>query len=623
MSTAAGRRRIIGATRGQRRSALGAMPLLALSAAAGLILVALGNTASREGLASAQPLFWGGLVVIYAPIALRLLSTSASREERLALSVLLGVALYLVKILYSPTAFTLHDELATWRQTSDFLETGHPLSPNSLVTGYAGFPGLEAISAALSNLSGLAIFPSGTIVIGIARLLLMLGLFLFFERATGSPRAAGIGIAIYVCNPSFYYFDSQFAYESLALVIAAAILLVALQWTERNVAPGGWNWPGMAVATALFAATLAVTHHMTSYVLTLFLAAWTAIAAIAAKRIRWGTGPLIATLMVGGAAFLWFFLEARQVTTSELGSVFEQTIESVVHLITGESGSKTLFQSAGQTNTTAARILGVASIVPLLAVIPLGLWRTWRGREENPLWRALALVALLYPAALLLRLTQAGTETSQRASEFVFVGLAFICGLLISERTWRGSRASEAAKAGGATALLTVIFVGGLIIGESPATRQPGSFVVGGESRSITPQGGSAAAFAAHKLPVGSRVIVDRPNSTLLASYGRLERVTGSIGGISVWRVFFTRRFDEIDQRVISNDAIDYIVVDRRLSHETPLGGYYFDRSESGANKYLRPISAVSLRKFNDTGGLSRIFDNGAIAIYDTSGLRE
>ena len=66
-------------------------------------------------------------------------------------------------------------------------------------------------------------------------------------------------------------------------------------------------------------------------------------------------------------------------------------------------------------------------------MIPLGLWRTWRTPDSSPLWRALALVALLYPVTLGLRLTQAGTETSQRASEFVFVGLAFVAGLLIGE----------------------------------------------------------------------------------------------------------------------------------------------------------------------------------------------
>ena len=213
--------RRMGAVRNRRgpRLSFGLAPLLALTAAAGLVLVALGDNAARISSGEAQPLFWGGLVVIYMPIALRLLSVSASREERMALALLLGGALFLVKVIYSPTGFTLHDELATWRQTSDLLATGHPLTSNPLVTGYAGFPGLELFTAAVSQLTGLRIFIVGLAVIGTARVVLMLALFVFLERAAGSARAAGIGIAIYACNPSFLYFDSQFGYESLAIVI--------------------------------------------------------------------------------------------------------------------------------------------------------------------------------------------------------------------------------------------------------------------------------------------------------------------------------------------------------------------------------------------------------------------
>jgi hypothetical protein len=169
---------------------------------------------------------------------------------------------------------------------------------------------------------------------------------------------------------------------------------------------------------------------------------------------------------------------------------------------------------------------------------------------------------------------------------------------------------------------MTVIFLGGFIVGESPVTRQPGPFLVGGEARAISPQVLAAAQFAASKLPPGSRVLVDRPNSTLISSYGYLDRVSGSIEGISVTRVFTSKRFDAIDQRVISNDEIDYIVVDRRLTHEPPAGGYYFESTEPDANTYENPLDLAALRKFNRLRGLSRIFDNGAIAIYDTSGLR-
>ena len=261
-------------------------------------------------------------------------------------------------------------------------------------------------------------------------------------------------------------------------------------------------------------------------------------------------------------------------------------------------------------------------MLPLLAIIPLGLWRTWRGSDTSPLWRAFSVVALFYPLTLLLRLTQAGTETSQRASEFVFLGLAFVAGLLVNELRPPRERLLRIAGALGLGVLATVIFVGGFIVGESPATRQPGPFLISGEARSVSPQGIAAAKFAAAELPPGSRVLVDRPNSTLLSSYGHLDRVTGSIDGIAVTRVFLSRTFDRTDQRVISDDAIDFIVVDRRLSHGLPVTGYYFESSEPLANRYRKPLSRFALSKFDHVAGMSKVFDNGAIAIYDTRGLR-
>jgi hypothetical protein len=625
------------------RMSFGIAPLLALAAAGGLLMVALGNNAARLDEGQAQPLFWIGLIAIYAPIALRLFSVSATREERIALALMLGGTLYLVKVIYEPTGFVLHDELATWRQAADLIRSGQPLSANPIVNGYAGFPGLELFTAALAQLADLRIFLAGTIVIGLARVALMLALFLFLERATRSSRAAGIGIALYVCNPSFLYFDSQFGYESIALVIAAVLLLVTMRWSGPASQGRSWNAGGLIAAMAILAATLTITHHMTSYAMIAFLALWALLIPLSGRSMRlasvaagerpsgwlaivrapWIAGPGFPALLLALAAGTWFVLEASHVTTAELGDVFIQAFESVIHLITGKSGSKTLFQSAGQTNTTAARILGVASIVPLLLIIPLGLLRTWRGRDvANPLWRALSIVALFYPLTMLLRFTQAGTETSQRASEFVFLGLAFVGGLLLDELPWRGSKLRRLRLGLGCTALATVIFLGGFIVGESPVTRQPGSFLVGGEARAITPQGIAAAQFAARRLPRGSRVLVDRPNSTLISSFGHLDNVSGSIEGIPVSRVFTSPRFDEVDQRVISNDAIDYVVVDRRLTHEIPAGGFYFESTEPKANTYEKPLPVASLRKFNHVEGLSRIFDNGAIAIYDTSGLR-
>src|SRR5207244_10976530 len=111
----------------------------------------------------------GWLVVTSAPLTFRLLSPSASRAERISLVVVLGVSLFVVKILASPTGFVRFDELGTWRATNDVLQTGHFFSANPVIVSTAGFPGLPTVTAAVAQLTGLSIFHSGLIVLGVAR----------------------------------------------------------------------------------------------------------------------------------------------------------------------------------------------------------------------------------------------------------------------------------------------------------------------------------------------------------------------------------------------------------------------------------------------------------------------
>ncbi|HXR29789.1 MAG TPA: hypothetical protein VN752_01440, partial [Solirubrobacterales bacterium] len=63
-----GARRRTARQRRVARLSLGLAPLLAVVAAAGLLMVAFGNNAARLDQGEAQVLFWGGLIVIYAPL---------------------------------------------------------------------------------------------------------------------------------------------------------------------------------------------------------------------------------------------------------------------------------------------------------------------------------------------------------------------------------------------------------------------------------------------------------------------------------------------------------------------------------------------------------------------------
>lgn len=614
--------------------------------AAGLTLIASGNNGAHLGEADAETMFWAGLLLIYLPLTLRLFGRSPSREERLTLVFLLGVGLYLVKVLHSPGGFTLHDEFASWRGVWDLERTGHLFTANPLIGNFSVFPGMTAATAALSQLGGLSVFVSALVLIGLARAVMIVALFLILERASGSARVAGIAIAVYACNPSILYFDSQFGYESLALALAPALLLVVMRGAGFDRRPRLPPLSGSLAAIALLAAALVVTHHLTAYAMAAFLALWSGMIVLVERcsplaqllrpappgsrrrsvaetvRTRLRVGPALGALVLGVLAAAWFAFVAGGATQDELGGVFASAASSAFDLVFGGSGAKTLFKAGtGEVDPLLIRLLGLASVGILVLVIPLGAWRVWRSQRRRPLSLALAIVALLYPVTLVPRLTQAGSEISQRASEFVFVGVGFVAALLFVHLTASSSRLRTGLAALVATALAGLVFVGGVILGSSPVTRQPGPFEVGASSRSIGPQGLAAARFAAAYLPRDSRILVDAPNGLLLGSYGHLDPVLGSIRDIPVTRVFFSRRFDAAVRTVIVRDAIDYVVVDRRLSTALPVDGHYYERGEPGAFERTEPVSRAALRKFERVPGVGKVFDNGPIVIYDTAGL--
>jgi hypothetical protein len=600
-------------------------------AASALVMIAVADSGARFGHGWAQPLFWTGLVVLYLPIALRLLSRSAGPGERVGLLVVVGMGLYLVKVLHDPTAFTFHDELGHWRGAADIIRTGHLFGANPVVGAYPYYPGLDIVTAALVKVSGLSIFQAGLVVTGMARLILPFALFWLFEQLTGSVRLAGIAGLLYMTNPTFIFFDSQFAYESFAIPLAVLALILAIRQaraTRGRIALG--------LLCTVFIAGVVASHHVTAYALCILLVAWSVLTALSASHDRTRRTARTAWVAVVAvlATALWLVFVASGPTRSELGPVATGIVGDLRQFFAGGGGGgKQVFHAGtGQSEAAWAQLVGYASVVLILAALPFALWRARPRARRYPLTAVVVGAAALYPATLVLDLSQSGTETSNRSSAFVFFGIALALGILvvdqlITSEPRRPPPRRLIPRVRLATAMtvlpvaMTVLLVGGLVVGWPPYDRLPGPYLTAADQRSVEPQGVDAALWARAYVGPNNRVAADDTNGLLMASYGGQHPELGHVGKQSVANLFFSPTFETADQQIIAGDKIGFVVVDNRLSRALPLRGFYIEGDEPGAFDERTPIPAQALGKFDGAAGLARIFDSGNITIYDSRGL--
>src|SRR3954451_6468217 len=434
---------------------LGLIPIVSLVGALGLVIVALADTLSRLVMPGGQILFWLGYICLVLPFALRLFSARASRGERVWLVVLLGLALYWVKILYAPSAYTLFDEFHHWATLNDILASNRLFTHNNILPASPFYPGLEIVTQPLVR-AGLSVWEAGVLVIGVARLLTVLSLYLFIERAGGSARVAGIATLVYMANPSFLFFDAQFAYESLALSLGLFTITCVLM-REQN---GRGGAVPLTVAFLLGMAAVVVTHHITAMLVTGFLILWAIVSVLpraipATQRLLHRdrsasretsnaghaetptstpfdpdrlTSPGLAgpALIAFIGTFTWM-LYVASVTVGYLAPALGGAVDQVLSLIAGEEAGRELFRAAsGTTSPAFEQVAAFAAVAVLLASLALGGLLLWRNLRHNTAALTLGLIALAYPVTLAGRFTAIGAELSARSARFLFVGPA--CG---------------------------------------------------------------------------------------------------------------------------------------------------------------------------------------------------
>jgi hypothetical protein len=624
-------------------SSWGWLPALVLIAAFGLVSVGRAMQLALEQRPGASFLLWLGLLLIYVPVAFRMALPQTPRRERIALAVWLGLALYLVKILRSPAGFTIHDEFPHFATADMIVRTGHLFGPTSLQEVSAFFPGLEIVTSALVSVGGLSVEAAGLVVIGVARIIAALAIYLLYEEISGSPRVAGIGSVLAIVYPNYILWSSQYSYESLALPLSVLVLAVGLFIGRRNA-----SRVSLTVIALVLTAGVVITHHVTSYFLASALVAivlvarfggplvsraehmaaglprgvtrllpwtlWTRPTEHTTRLRDWA--PLAATA-VSLVAF-WLFVQGREIVRY-IGPHLQAASLGFVALLTRSNSGRTPFSSTAATPTAASatavpvweQLVAFGAVLLIIGLMPFGLLQVWRRYRRHAMALFFAAATIAYPVTLVLRMSRGGSEIANRSWDFLFVAFGFVLAAGVAE-LWM-ARERVVPRAAAFSVYAGLLLMGAFIVATPAWARLPGPFLVGGDTGGVQAESYAASSWAREVLGPDKRFIADYSNKLLLGSFGEQYIVDGAS-----W-VFVSPKLSPQEELAdLINRGVEYIVVDDRLTTDVPRNGHYFEPGEP-ESPWKSPLPAAHLAKFDREPCLNRVFDSGHITIYAVS----
>jgi hypothetical protein len=582
--------------------------VVTLLAAMGVFCANAAFVAGRLGHADSDwsnRVYWLGQAFILIPIGFRLFSRRPlSKRDTVTLIVVLTIAEYLLKVCYSPSGLTFSDELLQWRSTTNLLNTGDPFTINYGIPVGPHYPGLQLVTVALMSATGLSLFPAALIVAGVAHLLFICLVYGVFAGVTKSHRVGAIAILIYYTTPDLTSFNSMYVYETLALAFLGVAVLGAWKLATLESRSERVRWFIIAVLGIL--ATV-ITHHVTSYVLTLTLMLLAVVSRFtgsrdAAKRI----GALAAISLA--AVVCWIAFVAPYTVT-----YFAPTVQGMVNGLNSLLGSGSSSAPSTSLSPINDQLLEGLGILATTVLLVYGCWQVWRAYKSDSWIVAMMIGSLIWFGDLALRVGfPDGQELAGRSATFVYIPVSVVTALALTRyvnsaavRKWRA-----AAMAVGAVAVITLQF-DGFANGWPPYwERLPGPYQVAGVERSTGPQEIAMADWTLSKLGRGNKFATDIGNYPSLAGYGYQNPLQ------NVAYIYESPTLTPAIVLEYEQQGVQYILADNRLSQSPPAGGYYFPGQTTNTDQKL-PL--IDLTKFN-TPGSPRVFDDGNIVIYDVQG---
>ena len=183
---------------------------------------------------------------------------------------LIGVYPAVIYRMSSPLVFGGFDEHLHERTLLDLLHGSGLFAPNPLLAVSPDYPGMELFTGVVIRLTGVPYVLGASITVLLCRLLLVMIIYESALTVNSSHRVASLVLILYAASPQFFFFNSQFAYQSMALPLGLGGIFLL---RRAQLVEGSKSRRFVALAILALVATV-VTHHMTSWFVLAFLIAW-------------------------------------------------------------------------------------------------------------------------------------------------------------------------------------------------------------------------------------------------------------------------------------------------------------------------------------------------------------
>ena len=327
-----------------------------------------------------------------------------------------------------------------------------------------------------------------------------------------SARMAGIATMIYMCNMHFLFFDAQFGYESLALPLATFMMFALAYHQTLNI---NRRWLTLLAWITLVA--VVITHHMTDFIFDAFLILW-ALMYVSLRTAPIRQSNLVQTALFGVVLSVAYVVLIAHPVVEYISSFLTGAFNELGQILIGSSRARQLFVDYGGDPTPLwQRAVSLSATGLITLPLPYGLYCLWQRYRSNTLACTFGIVSLFYPLTLVFHFTTGGGEITDRTAAFLFIPLSCVLAIFITQ-FWP-SRLLRWKQTTLITCTLTVVFLGGVIIGAGPpwSLLPGGPYFVSADAHSIEPEGVQTAIWARSYLGPNNRIASDRINQLLMS----------------------------------------------------------------------------------------------------------